>query len=89
LSERSPRRTIDTITAPELARLYDELDAVRLYADVQDREFRARVESLEVALRMAIELAEEGWSYAGGYFSEKYDIATEVKKLKRVLEEGR
>jgi hypothetical protein len=51
----------------------------------------ARLESenagLKRALREAIEFAEEGWGYAGGYFREKWDYAGQFAALKAALEE--
>lgn len=56
-----------------------------LVEDSRDR----RVTALEKALRDAIELAEEGWSYAdAGYFRKKYETDTALEKLRAVLKGG-
>lgn len=40
---------------------------------------------LRAALRDAIDLAEEGWAYAGDYFREKWELDTRLDALKQAL----
>jgi len=45
------------------------------------------VERSRKTLKEAIEFAEEGWGYAGGYFKEKWNYAGQLAALKAALEE--
>jgi len=41
-----------------------------------------RINQLEVALVAACDLADEGWSYAGEYFNDKYDAKSRSETLR-------
>jgi len=70
--------------AAELKKLHEELGLLHDAALRQEQDKH----QLRTALKEAVELAEEGWSYASPYFQNKWGFAERIAKLKaHLLEE--